>query len=225
MGRASQRKKRTQAQRRDRPALIRKLKDQLQLLHMLGEVFDSGQRVVAYPLATAIRVLVYHTEKSHALLAQLGELSKMQFLDTSLPIIPQNLLQSHAGLVLIKMTTGTGIEWVPRNEVLPMPHAQPHDVSFQSWWKTDITRDSELTPWSRARMVLSVANKEGGAHIVPTQPLDVHAIEEENSMGWTYRDSIVSDQPMSNGPLLPSIRQIAYELELSIARHFSSDLA
>ena len=57
------------------------------------------------------------------------------------------------------------------------------------------------------------------------QPLDVHAIEEENSMGWTYRDSIVSDQPMSNGPLLPSIRQIAYELELSITRHFSSDLA
>jgi len=69
-------------------------------------------------------------------------------------------------------------------------------------------------------MVLSIANKEGGAHIDPTQPLDIRAIEEENSMGWTYQDPIVKDQPASNGPLLPSIRQIAYELELSITKYF-----
>ncbi len=214
-----------QAQHRDRPALIQKLKDQLELLHMLGEAFDSGARVVAYPLATTIRVLVHQTGSSHALLAQLGELSKMRFLDTALPIDPRNLLQAHGGLVVMKMASGTGIEWVPRKEVPPMPHAQPHEVPFRSWWESDINRDSDGNLWSRRSMVLSIANKEGGAHIDPTQPLDIHAIEEENSMGWTYNDSLVSGQPASNGPLLPSIRQVAYELELSIMKHLRSGLA
>jgi hypothetical protein len=201
------------------------LKDQLELLHMLGEAFDSGARVVAYPLATTIRVLVHQTGSSHALLAQLGELSKMRFLDTALPIDPRNRLQAHGGLVLMKMISGTGIEWAPRKEVPPMPHAQPHEVPFRSWWESDITRDSEGTLWSRGRMVLSIANKEGGAHIDPTQPLDIRAIGEENSMGWTYNDSLISDQPASNGPLLPSIRQVAHEIEVSIMKHLSSDLA
>jgi hypothetical protein len=62
------------------------------------------------------------------------------------------------------------------------------------------------------------------AHIDPEQPVDVRAIEEENSMGWTYRDPTTGDRPMSDGPLLPSIRQIAYELEHSIVRHFGSEL-
>lgn len=225
MGRASRRKRQAQGQRRDRPALIEKLKDQVQLLRVLGDSFDSGTRVVGYPLATTIRILVHQTQSSDALLAQMGELSKMRFLDTSLPINPQNLLKSHGGLVLMKMTSGTGVEWVPRKEVPPMPSAPPRQVPFRSWWDSDVTRDSAGNLWSRRSMVLSVANKEGGAHIDPSQPLDIRAIEEENSMGWTYRDSLVTDQPASNGPLLPSIRQVAYELELSIIERLSSDLA
>lgn len=221
MGEASRRKKRGQAQRRDRPDLIRKLQDQVKLLHVLGEVFDSGQRVVAYPLAIVIRVLVHDTASSHALLAQLGELRKMPFLDTSLPIDPRNQLPSHGGLVLMRMTSGTGIEWAPRCEVPPpqVPRAAPRDVPFRSWWDTGNTRDSEGTLWSRRRMIISVANKEGGAHIDPAQPVDIRAIEEENSMGWAYSDPIVSDQPVSNGPLMPSVRQIAYELEMGGVRN------
>jgi len=130
------------------------------------------------------------------------------------------MLKAHSGLVVLKMTSGVGIEWVPRKDVPPPPYAMPHDVPFQAWWRTENTSDSEGTMWSRQRMVLSIANKEGGAHIDPTQPLDIRAIEEENSMGWTYQDPIVKDQPASNGPLLPSIRQIAYELELSITKYF-----
>jgi hypothetical protein len=70
-------------------------------------------------------------------------------------------------------------------------------------------------------MVLVNANKEGGAHIDPSQPVDVRAIEEENSMGFGYSDSIAGDRPMSSGPLLPAIRQIASELDQSITMHLS----
>jgi hypothetical protein len=215
-----------QAYRRNRADLMAMLRDQVELLRVLGTTFDSGQRIVAYPLATTVRVLVHDTASSHALLAQLGELSTMQFCDTSLPFNPRNLIKTHGGLVVLKATTGTGAEWAPRCEVpVPVPGAEPRDIPFQSWWETDVISDSQGTSWSRRRMVLAVANKEGGAHIDPSQPVDVRVIEEENSMGFGYRDPIAGDRPMSNGPLLPSIRQSAYELEQSITKHLTSELS
>lgn len=224
MGKASRSKQQAQAERRNRPQLIEKIRQQVQLLHVLGEQFDAGHRVVSYPLSTVIRVLVHDTNLSHALLAQAGELKSMPFIDTSDPIDPNNLLPSHGGLVLMKMTSGVGSEWVPSCELPPAPAAMPRDVQFAPWWHTDVMRDSNGTGWSRKRMVLAIANKEGGAHIDPDQPLDVRAIEEENSMGWSYRDPIKGSQPMSNGPLMPSIRQIAHELEQSVTRHLASEL-
>jgi hypothetical protein len=74
-------------------------------------------------------------------------------------------------------------------------------------------------------MVLAIANQEGGAHIDPSQPVDVRAIEEENSMGFGYSDPIAGDRPTSAGPLLPAIRPIAFELEPSISTQLSSELA
>jgi hypothetical protein len=215
-----------QAQRRDRPQLIEKVRENVEVLRVLGEQFDTGHRVMGYPLAATIRVLVHDTASSHALLEQLGELRAMSFLDTSLPINPHNLIPSRGGLVLKKMITGTGMEWAPRIEVpRPTPGAEPRDVRFPSWWNADVMRDSNGTLWSRRRMVLAIANKEGGAHIDPSQPVDVRAIEEENSMGWEYHDPIIGDQPMSRGPLLPSIRQAAYELEQSITRRLAAELS
>ena len=61
MGKAARRKKQTQAQRRDGPQLIGKIRQQAELLRVLGEQFDTGHRVLGYPLATTIRVLVYDT--------------------------------------------------------------------------------------------------------------------------------------------------------------------
>lgn len=225
MGRASQQKEQRQAQKRDRPQLIRKVREQRDLLHVLGETFDAGVTVVGFPLATAIRVLVHDTVSSHSLLGQLDELKAMPFLDTSLPINPQNLLP-HAGLVVMRMTMGSGSDWVPRKEVpQPPPGAEPREVPFSSWWTTDLTKDGSGVLWSRRRMVLTIANKEGGAHIDPTQPIDIRAIEEENSMGWTHHDPIVGDKPMSKGPMMPSLRQIGYELEVGLTNYFGSELA
>ena len=82
-----------QAHRRDRADLIKKLQVQVDLLRELGRMFDSGQRIMAYQVATAIRLLVHDTTSSHALLAQLGELSTMQFSDTSVPMNPQGTIK------------------------------------------------------------------------------------------------------------------------------------
>lgn len=224
MGKASQKKKRHQAQRRARPELIGKVREQQSLLRVLGGSFDCGNPVIGFSLATTIRVLVHDTATSHALLGQLGELASMSFLDTSLPINPKNLLP-HGGLVLMRMTTGSGTEWLPRKDVPESaPGAEPREASFTSWWNTDLMKDSGGVLWSRRRMVMMIANKEGGAHLDPTQPVDIRAIEVENSMGWTHHDPIAGDQPMLNGPLMPSVRQIAHELELSLSRHYDAEI-
>jgi hypothetical protein len=55
-----------QAHSRDRADLISKVREQVELLRVLGATFDSGYRVAAYPLATTIRVLVHDTASSHA---------------------------------------------------------------------------------------------------------------------------------------------------------------
>lgn len=64
---------------RNRADLIGKVREQVELLRLLSATFDSSHRVAAYPLSTTIRVLVHDTTRSHALLAQLGELATMQF--------------------------------------------------------------------------------------------------------------------------------------------------
>src|SRR4051812_10757713 len=113
MGEASNRKKERAQQRRDRPKLLGKIREQRELLRILGAAFDEGNAVVGYPLSTTVRVLVHDRQSSHALLGQSGDLATMPFLDTSLPINPKNML-SHGGLVIMKMTAGEGSSWIPR---------------------------------------------------------------------------------------------------------------
>ena len=225
MGKASRSKHERSQLRRDRPNLLRKVREQRDLLRALGDAFDAGTRIMGFPLSTAIRVLVHDAASSHALLAQTGDLEGLQLLDTSLPLDPSNLL-AHGGLVIMEVTGGVGANWVPRCSIPgpPVPRAEPRDVLFSAWWKSDVMKDHAGVPWSRSRMVLAIANKEGGAHVDPSRPLDIQAIEDENSMGWTFEDPIVGAKPMSEGPLMPSVRQIAYELEQTITRHFGLEI-
>jgi hypothetical protein len=179
-------------------------------MKVLGDAFDTGHHVLAYSLATATRVLVHDSarSRSNSLLAQAQLLDQLDFHDTSLALNPSNLMPQHSGLVVARITMGVGSKWVPRKSVgpPPAPGAEPRAVPFKDWWTMPVVRDSGGRTWSREEMVLDIANKEGGAHVDPKQPLDVQAIEAENSMAFRHRDPIVGDRPMENGPLLPSIR-------------------
>jgi len=200
------------------------LRQQVSLLHDLGETYDNGHPAMGLPLAVAIRVLVHDTARSHALLQLLGELTQMVFIDTSLPINPNNLMPNHTGLVLTKVTVGTGIEWVPRLDTPSFTTLR--ETTFAEWWRTDLMKSGSGALWSRHSIVTDVANKEGGAHVDPDQPLDIQAIEDQNSMGMTYYDPFLGNEiTMQQGPMLPSVRQIAYELETSIYNHFGSQLS
>ena len=82
MERASEKAER-QAMARLRPQLESRLSEQRSLLEHLGRLYDDTTPAAALPLATCLRVLLHHTDRSHALLHQLGELDGTMFVDTA----------------------------------------------------------------------------------------------------------------------------------------------
>lgn len=60
-----------------------------------------------------------------------------------------------------------------------------------------------------------VGNEDGGAHVDPGLSETYHALTRENAMGWRFQAAGTDDDgvPFLNGPVLASIRQIAWELE------------
>lgn len=219
VGRASRRKQERRLQRRSRPRLLTHVREQHELLRAVGGGFDDGTPVLALPLAVTIRTLVHNTQRSAALLAQLNELDELRFVDTALYIDPGNLMDTW-GVVLMEIEAGGGARWIaPLGGELLSPARIREPVPFRKWWTTPMmTSKRDGRAWSRRDLVLFLANKEGAAHVDPYAPDEtLRALEEDNSWGWTTTDPIVGDSAMRNGPIRPSIRQIAWELEQTIA--------
>lgn len=63
-----------------------------------------------------------------------------------------------------------------------------------------------------------MANTDGGAHVDPSLNAAYEALARQNSFGWFI---VASDgvQPFANTPVLPSIRQVAYELDRTLTTH------
>lgn len=68
--------------------------------------------------------------------------------------------------------------------------------------------------FSRADLILTVSNKEGGAHIDPDIPEEWYGLTRENSMGWErfWGPIVIS----AGSPVPASVRQISYELRETI---------
>ncbi len=74
-------------------------------------------------------------------------------------------------------------------------------------------RDIHGELFSRRRLVLNVANKDGGTHVDPTIPLADQRLWQQGSLGY-YRPQ-GQGRPnalIDTNPALPAIRQIAEEV-------------
>lgn len=63
--------------------------------------------------------------------------------------------------------------------------------------------------------MLTLVNKEGGAHVDPDSDAAYDKIANSNSMGWTYKRGDADEIPLSN-PVPYSVRQISYEVIESV---------
>lgn len=204
---------------RTRAELELGLAEQTAFLRVSGEAYDGGLDAEAKRIAVAIRVLVRNTSRSAALLHQLGALDSWLFLDTAGDVDESNLAVETR---LVGMQTGGGtnrLRYVPLHAIRSGNEVEGKWLPFERWWSMPVMRDSTKTDFTRADFVLALANREGGAHWDPRAERRIARIMRSESLGFMVWYSHERTGPMHNNPLLPSVRQIGWEMEQTIQEH------
>lgn len=158
------------------------LMEQLQFLHASAQAYDAGSVSEFRRLAATMRLLFHSTSKSHSLASQLGIVATRLFHDASFPFDPRNQL-SHSGAVRIGFGGPAG-----RNGAVPLPlfdqsPVPPRRISFEPWWNGVVFVDTQRVEFSRADVILAVANQDGGAHVDPQLDRDYSELTRGNSLG------------------------------------------
>lgn len=190
-----------------------KLGQQIELLRLACTNFDNGTEIAGLNIGTTIRVLVHDTHKSHALLNQLG-LHTIEFYDTALDKRPKSV---YLGLVIkyigtLKDGVGGPVLYIPvyKSE---FHFRNKKWTSFYSWWNQVVFENPDGTSLTRRQLVLGLANQEGGAHIDPEIDKAFDVFRHSYSGGMRITGSISGiERPFDNIPVLPSIRQVGYEI-------------
>jgi hypothetical protein len=210
---------------RTRDELLELLEEEIGYLERSNEAFDQGHESEAKRLAVTLRLLFHNTNRSHALINQLDLQDTLTWVDTAGMPDPNNL-NTTFGLIQmgIRIEDGKGEplyraklgDYPPtrmRTTVGNLPRGSR--VYLGAWWTNPVMKDSDGTLFCRKDFVLALANQEGGAHVDRQSEAAYDKLAKSNSMGWTYQEGDAPEIPLSN-PVLPSVRQISYEVVESI---------
>ena len=180
------------------------LEEQIEFIKSSATSYDNGFSGESKRLAVAVRVLLHDTVKSTSLLSLLGQ-KNIDYLDTSFPIDESNKM-SHSGLVQMSLGDRKSIS-------LPLLDDGPFSrkASFELWWNGIVFVDKNRNEFSRKDIVLSLANKEGGAHVDKTLDVKYADLRKGNSLGW-YDVTPDGVQTPSEDQVPASMRQIAHEV-------------
>ncbi|MHB8781190.1 MAG: hypothetical protein ACYC55_07375 [Candidatus Geothermincolia bacterium] len=192
------------------------LKEQIEILSWDADSYDKGKIFTAKNMATHIRVLL-HDGKWESLLTQLGR-KDIPFYDTAAPLIPGNLTPGYAGLV------ATGIGPAGINRIAPLDagcpgHALNRRIPFDYWWGQTVIEDTQHRLFSRSKLVLTISDKCGGAHVDSSLEKAFAELLGERSLGW----SVTIDGETSTfhvGAAIASIRQITHEVLRTLRGEF-----
>lgn len=180
------------------------LRRQLEFLRRSCELYDAGHLDESIRMAVIIRVLLHDTDKSKSLLQQMNVKTKVQ-LATSFGIsarLPENF-QTTAIFPLFANSAegGTSVPFT-----LPVPMIL---MNVDDWWEETVwMQKSSLT---RRKIILDVANKEGGAHVDPVAPKSVMELRKGLSQISSVKVNGVEVGTPANYHFI-LIRQFAHEL-------------
>jgi len=200
----------------------------LELLEALCDYYDrDGKEILALPISTSIRVLVHDKNRSISLLKHLGR-KEVSYLSTNLKDRNESV---HLGIVRrinVGVKDGVGGEakyWPLCDERYLRKPEENKELEFLDWWKGERVFRSSEHFLTRKDIVLSVANKDGGAHF------DSEVEEKYDAFrhAWSGGSSLVGitsgiKRGYDNIPVYPAIRQIAYELAVTIKRNSNKTL-
>jgi len=192
-----------------------RLSDYVKLFKALSKCYDEGDEIVALSLATAIRVLVHDTDKSTSLLTHL-DLKRGWFLSSNLKDTRERV---HLGLVRrinVGVHDGKGGEakyWPTCDErYFSSPTQHFLQLEFDNWW-TEVVFKNDQHELTRKDLVLTVTNKDGGAHFDGK----VEEKYDQFRQYWSGGSCLVgihsgAKRGYDNIPIYPAIRQIAFEI-------------
>lgn len=182
--------------------------EQLDFIQSSAESYDSGRTSEAKRIALAIRVLVHDTKRSKSLLTQLNKKTAL-FLDTA-ESFDSDSVMTFSGLILMHVSSDSKPAYRPLLDDFVKKELAYKE--FDAWWDAVVFVDSQKRSLSRKDLVLSVADKDGGAHVDP-QLNSVYAdLSRKNSLGGLFSlNGGVDVEPM-DGAERAAIRQIGHEV-------------
>ena len=139
------------------PELVKQLRRQLDFIRNSASAYDAGHSEEALRIGVAIRVLLHDTKFSNSLLNQMGRKESLKLITTAKEIPEDLLAELDFGECLAGMVIGSSIEYSPVPDGMPT-------ISCIEWWAQPVfIRDKVM--YTRKDVVLSAANKDGGAHV------------------------------------------------------------
>lgn len=183
---------------------LRHARHQFDFLEQSCLAFDKGKEAEGARIATNLRILLHQTGRSQALLEQCGVLrdlwlydsagqyaeeeaySALAFVGVQYDISPGKRINSVryvpnlGGAVRQQPSTGFQIR-----ELLNGRKARRgagFHLPLQKWWKQPVIRDTAGWEFSREKLVLFLANTDGGAHVDSALPEDYYALSRLNSV-------------------------------------------
>lgn len=154
------------------------------LMRIGASAYDAGEEAAAKSLATSLRVMVHDTRSSRSLLSHLGVKDHLPYLDTAPAEPPAGVISLGCGLCIFNLDTGTQqVTYRAPLDDLSTDLQHPHSC-FEDWWRLPVLCDTGGRQFSRADLVLTVANKDGGAHVDDLLPEDYAALTRGNSLGF-----------------------------------------
>lgn len=172
------------------------LVDAIESIAYMCEGFDRGQRQLAPNLASVLRTL-FHTNmesSSRSLFYQLGK-SDVQIYDTL------ESLREGDKTTSFSPVGGLAIMEIVMIGKTPMEHWSPHNLGaekpkiftpFSSWWNNTLFEDNFGAKFSRRRIIMQIANEDGGAHISENISKEYYNLTRNNTYGY--------DVTMIDGP-------------------------
>ncbi len=181
------------------------LEKQIGFLERSCAAFDAGAEDEAIRIATVIRVLIHQTKSSTSLLKHLNA-TTINLMSTCEGAGPNTVMCMGMGVV--------GIHGDGRTTYKPNLGDVPYIefVQVSKWWDA-VTFVSGETRLSRRNIVLSAANKDGGAHVDHALDAAYAELTTAGFAGSVYHSSAESSKETKlEGSHLVALRQMAYEL-------------
>jgi hypothetical protein len=180
------------------------LAEQLSLLEASADAFDQGAKAEAKRMAASLRILLHDTARSLSLLGQLGR-KAICFFDSAFDFDPNSRVP-YSGLI-----TMVGFPPPPRYQA-PLDELPSgfREKPFDQWWSAPIFVDQNRREITRKKLVLTIADQDGGAHVDPSLDATYADLVKRNSLGILGGDGETWG-PVS-GAERAAIRQITHEV-------------